>query len=135
MTAPGLSANPTLPRGVGAAPDRTGLLLLFFIVTSSLLLVSHNSGLVDKLGGFGTLLKNPIVEAFVVSLFLANVLFAYLWRAAPWAKALVDRAVHRRQHTLQRQRWPPSRVCPSCRVRALAHRTHCRLSLSSTICG
>ena len=89
MTAPGLSANPTLPRSVGAAPDRTWLLLLFFIVTSSLLLVSHNSGLVDKLGGFGTLLKNPIVEAFVVSLFLANVLFAYLWRAAPWAKALV----------------------------------------------
>ena len=65
MTAPGLSANPTLPRGVGAAPDRTWMLLLFFIVTSSLLLVSHNSGLVDKLGGFGTLLKNPIVEAFV----------------------------------------------------------------------
>ena len=26
------------------------------------------------------------MEALFVSLFLANVLFAHLWRAAPWAK-------------------------------------------------
>ncbi|WP_104990637.1 branched-chain amino acid ABC transporter permease [Deinococcus sp. NW-56] len=75
------------PRRV--TPDRTGLLLLIFLVTSALLLVSHNRDLLGTLGSLGTLLQNPIVEAIVVSLFLANVLFAYLWRAAPWAKALV----------------------------------------------
>ncbi|THF89042.1 branched-chain amino acid ABC transporter permease [Deinococcus sp. KSM4-11] len=45
--------------------------------------------MLPRLGSLGTLLKKPIVEAFMVSLFLANILFAYLWRAAPWAKLLV----------------------------------------------
>ncbi|MPY65684.1 branched-chain amino acid ABC transporter permease [Deinococcus sp. SDU3-2] len=83
------AANPMAPRRAAPAPDRTGLLLLIFVVTSALLLVSHNRDLLDTLGGLGAVLRNPIVEAIVVSLFLANVLFAYLWRAAPWAKALV----------------------------------------------
>ncbi|GGN31408.1 ABC transporter permease subunit [Deinococcus daejeonensis] len=72
-----------------SAPDRTILLVLFFIVTSAFLLVSHNGDLLGQMGPVGTALKNPIVEALMVSLFLANILFAYLWKAAPWARALV----------------------------------------------
>jgi len=83
------AANPAAPRRALPAPDRTGLLLLIFLLTSALLLVSHNGDLLANLGGAATLLRNPIVEAVIVSLFLANILFAYLWRAAPWAKALV----------------------------------------------
>lgn len=83
------AASPLTPRRVAPPPDRTGLLVLIFLLTSSLLLLSHNSDVLGGLGGVGAVLRNPIVEAIVVSLFLANVLFAYLWRAAPWAKALV----------------------------------------------
>lgn len=83
------AANPGAPRRALPVPDRTVLLVLIFLVTSALLLVSHNGNLLESLGGLGAVLRNPIVEAVVVSLFLANVLFAYLWRAAPWAKALV----------------------------------------------
>lgn len=79
--------NPTQPNRAKPAPDRTILLVLFFVVTSVLLLSSHNQSVLN--GSLGTLLRNPIFEALVVSLFLANVLFAYLWRAAPWARALV----------------------------------------------
>ncbi|UBV41712.1 branched-chain amino acid ABC transporter permease [Deinococcus taeanensis] len=79
------TARPARP----AAPDRTILLLLFFVMTSAALLVSHNGELLEQLGGLGRTLRNPIVEALMVSLFLANILFAHLWRAAPWAKALV----------------------------------------------
>ncbi len=39
-------------------------------------------------------------------------------------KALVERAVTRRLQSVQRQRWPPRRVCPSLRVRSLLHRMH-----------
>lgn len=81
--------NPAAPRRTVPAPDRTWMLVLIFLVTSALLLVSHNNALVGSLGGVGKVLHNPIVEAIIVSLFLANVLFTYLWRAAPWAKALV----------------------------------------------
>lgn len=83
------AANPMAPRRVAPAPDRTFWLVLIFLLTSALLLLSHNTELLAGLGGVATLLRNPIVEAVVVSLFLANILFAYLWRAAPWAKALV----------------------------------------------
>uniref|UniRef100_UPI002869D344 branched-chain amino acid ABC transporter permease n=1 Tax=Deinococcus sp. TaxID=47478 RepID=UPI002869D344 len=69
--------------------ERTIMLVLIFVVTSALLLVSHNAPLLEGLGGLGKFLRNPIVEALLVSLFLANILFAHLWRAAPWAKALV----------------------------------------------
>ncbi|MFC4636899.1 branched-chain amino acid ABC transporter permease [Deinococcus hohokamensis] len=86
------AASPLRPRVNPAAPDRTWLLILFFLVTSAVLLASHNAEMIERLGALGTVLKNPIFEAFVVSLFLANVLFAYLWRAAPWAKALVGLA-------------------------------------------
>ncbi|WP_019009445.1 branched-chain amino acid ABC transporter permease [Deinococcus aquatilis] len=79
--------NPTQPNRAKPAPDRTILLILFFVVTSALLLSSHNQAVLN--GSLGGLLRNPIFEALVVSLFLANVLFAYLWRAAPWARALV----------------------------------------------
>jgi branched-chain amino acid transport system permease protein len=82
------AVNPAAPRRAAPAPDRTFLLILIFLVTSALLLVSHNGDLLANLGGVGMLLRNPIVEAVIVSLFLANVLFAYLWRSAPWAKAL-----------------------------------------------
>ncbi|GAA5435454.1 branched-chain amino acid ABC transporter permease [Deinococcus aquaticus] len=70
-------------------PDRTILLIAFFLITSAVLLVSHNGPLLEGLGSAGQFLKNPITEAFFVSLFLANILFAYLWKAAPWARALV----------------------------------------------
>lgn len=83
------STGPAALRRRNTQPDRTILLVLFFLITSAALLVSHNGELLGQLGALGTVLKNPIVEAFMVSLFLANVLFAYLWRAAPWAKALV----------------------------------------------
>lgn len=83
------SPNPVNVRRTPQRPDRTFLLVLFFVVTSAILLVSHNAPVRDSLGSLGNLLKNPIVEALTVSLFLANVLFAHLWRAAPWAKLLV----------------------------------------------
>ena len=83
------STGPAALLRLNTQPDRTILLVLFFLITSVALLVSHNGELLGQLGALGTVLKNPIVEAFMVSLFLANVLFAYLWRAAPWAKALV----------------------------------------------
>ena len=83
------AANPLAPRRTAPPPDRTGLLVLIFLLTSALLLLSHNSDVLGGLGGLGAFLRNPIVEAIIVSLFLANVLFAYLWRAAPWARALV----------------------------------------------
>ncbi|GGK21097.1 hypothetical protein GCM10008955_13180 [Deinococcus malanensis] len=81
--------NPFRARVNPAAPDRTILLVLLFLVTSAILLVAHNTDMLSQMGLLGVVLKNPIIEAFVVSLFLANVLFAYLWRAAPWAKLLV----------------------------------------------
>ncbi|GGM05104.1 ABC transporter permease subunit [Deinococcus aerophilus] len=77
------------PRRPVVRPDRTVLLLLVFIITSGLLLVSHNRAVLGNMGSLGTLLLNPIVEALVVSLFLANVLFAYMWKAANWAKLIV----------------------------------------------
>ncbi|WP_102125465.1 branched-chain amino acid ABC transporter permease [Deinococcus planocerae] len=83
------AAGPALSRRARPLPDRTVLLVLTFLATSALLLLSHNGPLLERLGALGAVLRNPIVEAVVVSLFLANVLFAYLWRAAPWAKALV----------------------------------------------
>ncbi|WP_291428437.1 branched-chain amino acid ABC transporter permease [Deinococcus sp.] len=72
-----------------AKPDRTILLIAFFLITSAVLLASHNRPFLESMGAAGQFLKNPITEAFFVSLFLANVLFAYLWKAAPWARALV----------------------------------------------
>lgn len=81
-------AKPTVRRPV-VKPDRTILLVLFFVVTSVLLIISHQPGMMKSLGPFGDVLRNKVVEALVVSLFLANVLFAYLWKAANWAKLLV----------------------------------------------
>ncbi|WP_221090649.1 branched-chain amino acid ABC transporter permease [Deinococcus aquaedulcis] len=69
--------------------EQSVLLLLFFLITSAALLVSHNSDLIQQMGQLGAVLKNPIVEAVLVSLFLANILFAYLWRAHPVVKAVV----------------------------------------------
>lgn len=83
------AVNPAAPRRARPAPDRTFLLVLIFLVTSALLLVSHSGDLLGRLGAVAAPLRNPIIEAVIVSLFLANVLFAYLWRAAPWARALV----------------------------------------------
>jgi branched-chain amino acid transport system permease protein len=82
------SARPAVRRPV-VKPDRTILLMLFFIVTSVLLLTSHQPDIMRNLGPVGDVLRNKVVEALVVSLFLANVLFAYLWKAANWAKLLV----------------------------------------------
>lgn len=81
-------AKPAVRRPV-VKPDRTILLVLFFVVTSVLLIISHQPGMMKSLGPFGDVLRNKVVEALVVSLFLANVLFAYLWKAANWAKLLV----------------------------------------------
>ena len=39
-------------------------------------------------------------------------------------KALVERAVNRREHAAHHQRCPPKRVCPSRRVASLPHRIH-----------
>ncbi|MBZ9712841.1 branched-chain amino acid ABC transporter permease [Deinococcus multiflagellatus] len=69
--------------------EQSVLLLLFFLISSAVLLVSHNSDLLNQMGHLGTILKNPIVEAVMVSLFLANILFAYLWRAHPVVKLIV----------------------------------------------
>lgn len=44
-------------------------------------------------------------------------------------KVLLERAVKRRRHSLQRQRWPPNRVRPSRRVALLSHWIHCIGSL------
>ncbi|OLV19907.1 branched-chain amino acid ABC transporter permease [Deinococcus marmoris] len=84
-------ANPAKPavRRPLVKPDRTVWLVLFFVVTSILLLVSHETDVMKNLGALGDVLRNKVVEALVVSLFLANVLFAYLWKAANWAKLLV----------------------------------------------
>lgn len=84
-------ANPAKPavRPPTVQPDRTVWLMLFFIVSSILLLVSHEPEMLRNLGPLGDVLRNKVVEALVVSLFLANVLFAYLWKAANWAKLIV----------------------------------------------
>lgn len=93
MTAPTTPAPSATKLRRQGQPDRTWLLLIFFILTSFVLLVSHNSDWQNQLRLTGTgllgFLQNKIVEALMVSLFLANILFAYLWRAAPWARALV----------------------------------------------
>ncbi|CAM3376247.1 branched-chain amino acid ABC transporter permease [Deinococcus saxicola] len=81
-------AKPAVRRPL-VKPDRTIWLVLFFVVTSILLLVSHETDIMKNLGPLGDVLRNKVVEALVVSLFLANVLFAYLWKAANWAKLLV----------------------------------------------
>jgi hypothetical protein len=52
-----------------------------------------------------------------------------------WEKALVERDVKRRPHTLQRQHCPPSRVCPSLRIRSLPHRMHFMASAFSSSCA
>ncbi|MDV6373950.1 branched-chain amino acid ABC transporter permease [Deinococcus arenicola] len=85
------NANPPKPavRRPLVKPDRTALLVAFFVVTSVLLLISHAPDVMRNLGPFGDVLRNKVVEALIVSLFLANVLFAYLWKAANWAKLLV----------------------------------------------
>ncbi|MFK7601572.1 branched-chain amino acid ABC transporter permease [Deinococcus sp. SM5_A1] len=82
------SAKPAVRRPL-VKPDRTVWLVLFFIVTSILLLIAHEPDIMKNLGPLGDVLRNKVVEALVVSLFLANVLFAYLWKAANWAKLLV----------------------------------------------
>ncbi|MBZ9751595.1 branched-chain amino acid ABC transporter permease [Deinococcus sp. HMF7604] len=83
-----MTAAPRRPARASRA-EQSVLLLLFFLVTSAGLLVSHNGDLLNQLGSVGAALKNPIVEALLVSLFLANILFAYLWRAHPAVKAVV----------------------------------------------
>lgn len=92
MTQPVTSTNnstTTAPNPTAQTPDRTIWLLVIFVISTALLLATHNRDLLQSLGSFGQLLSNKIAEAIIVSFFLSNVLFAYLWRAAPWAKILV----------------------------------------------
>ena len=72
----------TLKRPKATGPDRTVLLVLFFIVTSAFLLLSHNGDMLQQLGALGNALRNPIVEALMVSLF-------QLWTRLKWLTNLL----------------------------------------------
>ncbi|MBB6099289.1 branched-chain amino acid transport system permease protein [Deinobacterium chartae] len=71
-------------------PDRTALLLTIAAVTSLLMLVSqHSEWLAALPAGLQNILGNSLVRSLVLTLFLANLLFAYRWRAQTWAKLLI----------------------------------------------
>lgn len=72
--------------------DRTVLLIVLFVISTTLLLLTHDRNIMGSWGNFGVLLSNKISESIIVSLFLSNVLFAYLWKAQNWAKILVSAA-------------------------------------------
>ncbi|ADV68047.1 branched-chain amino acid ABC transporter permease [Deinococcus maricopensis] len=84
-----MTAAPTQAR---RRQDMTLPLLLLAAVTSLVLIISQHGDVLARLGGLGTFLGNPLVRAVVLSLFLANLLFAYRWRTQPWAKVLVGAA-------------------------------------------
>ncbi|AWN23676.1 branched-chain amino acid ABC transporter permease [Deinococcus irradiatisoli] len=72
------------------APDRSLSLIVLAIISSALLLISQERSWLAALPSFiGNILKNPLVASLVLTLFLANLLFAYRWNAQLWAKLLV----------------------------------------------
>ncbi len=73
-----------------AAPDRTWWLIIVGIITSSLLMLTQEPTWRAALpGGIAKFLTNPLVGSLLLTLFLSNLLFAFRWKAAAWAKALV----------------------------------------------
>ncbi|WP_420596991.1 branched-chain amino acid ABC transporter permease [Deinococcus sp.] len=72
------------------AGDRSAVLIIIAVITSALLLLSQErtwlAALPSAVGGF---LQNPLVSSLMLTLFLANLLFAYRWNAHLWAKLLV----------------------------------------------
>jgi len=67
------------PPRPAAQADRTWLLLAYGVVTSTLMLLLERN-------------LPSIAQSLLLTLFLGNLLFAYQWRAAPWAKGLVGAA-------------------------------------------
>ena len=73
-----------------STPDRSALLIIIAVISSGLLLLSQeNSWLARLPSGLANVLKNPLVASLVLTFFLANLLFAYRWKASLWAKLLV----------------------------------------------
>ena len=72
------------------APDRSAALIILAVVSSALLLLSQESTWLARLpSALANFLKNPLVASLVLTFFLANLLFAYRWKASLWAKLLV----------------------------------------------
>ncbi len=72
------------------APDRSFALIVLAVISSALLLISQERSWLAALpSAIGNFLKNPLVASLVLTLFLANLLFAYRWNAQLWAKLLV----------------------------------------------
>ena len=73
-----------------STPDRSAALIIIAVISSALLLLSQeNSWLARLPSGLSNFLKNPLVASLVLTFFLANLLFAYRWKASLWAKLLV----------------------------------------------
>ncbi|WP_161883756.1 branched-chain amino acid ABC transporter permease [Deinococcus alpinitundrae] len=73
-----------------AAPDRSVALIVLAVISSALLLISQESSWLARLpSALANFLKNPLVASLVLTFFLANLLFAYRWKASLWAKLLV----------------------------------------------
>ncbi|GAA3994337.1 hypothetical protein GCM10022631_00460 [Deinococcus rubellus] len=73
-----------------SAPDRSLALIILAVISSALLLVSQESAWLARLpSALANFLKNPLVASLVLTFFLANLLFAYRWKASLWAKLLV----------------------------------------------
>ncbi|TSA85691.1 branched-chain amino acid ABC transporter permease [Deinococcus detaillensis] len=73
-----------------SAPDRSIWLIVIAVISSALLLVSQEQNWLAALPSVvSNFLKNPLVASLVLTLFLANLLFAYRWKAHLWAKLLV----------------------------------------------
>lgn len=78
------SQRSTLP------PDRTWLLVIIGLLSSGLLMLTQEAGWRAALpAGLASFLANPLVGSLLLTFFLSNLLFAFRWRAANWAKALV----------------------------------------------
>ena len=72
------------------AGDRSAVLIIIAVSTSALLLLSQERTWLAALpGAVGGFLQNPLISSLVLTLFLANLLFAYRWNAQLWAKLLV----------------------------------------------
>lgn len=72
------------------APDRTWLLVIMGVISSVLLMLTQEQNWRSALpAGLAGLLANPLVGSLILTFFLSNLLFAFRWKAANWAKALV----------------------------------------------
>ena len=72
------------------AADRSLWLILIAVISSGLLLLSQERTWLAALpSGISSVLQNPLISSLVLTLFLANLLFAYRWNAQMWARLLV----------------------------------------------